>query len=163
MVAPADAETSVADLQKIARLWSSWQAFSRVEFPFRRGDPVDVVVELKLRQQVDGHRASNMLRAVVAGLSLGLLTPVMGVRISEVHDVALRCHRAGAAATMPVEFQVSTDLEMGVMADGVAAAKSLDDEHLKRVASQALRAFVSACGVGDPSLHEPRPGDAPQR
>jgi hypothetical protein len=52
---------------------------------------------------------------------------------------------ADAVATPPVEFQVSTDVEMGMLADAANAAKALDDEQMKRVASEALRAVRSAC------------------
>lgn len=144
-VAAADAGTSLSDLQAIARLWSSWESFERVQFPFREGDPVELVVEVTLRQRADGHRGANALRAVLNGLTVGLLTPVIGARISEIHDVGVRCRPRDAAATTPVEFQVSTDLEMGMMANVANAAKALDDEEMKRVASAVLRAVRSGC------------------
>jgi hypothetical protein len=42
---------------------------------------------------------------------------------------------------------VSTDLEMGMMANVGDAAKALDDEQMKRVASAVLRAVRSGCAA----------------
>jgi hypothetical protein len=155
-LAAADADTSLTDLQAIARHWSSWKSFERVQFPFREGDPVDLVVEVKLRQSVDGHRASNLLKATITGLSLGLLGPVLGPRLTEIHDVRIRCRRAAGAESVPVDFRVGTDLEAGLLANVAAAAKDLDDEQMRRVAAEALRALPSACPSPDAVLIAPR-------
>ncbi len=140
----ADAETSLSDLQAIARLWSEWRAFERVQFPFREGDPVDLVVEVRLRQRADLHRASNVAKAVVTGLSLGLAGTFIGPRISEIHDVSIRCVR-GAASTDAVAFVVTTDASFGVWAEPAMVTKALDGEQMKRVASEALRVVVAGC------------------
>jgi hypothetical protein len=143
-IAAADAETSLSDLQTIARLWSSWQSFEGVQFPFREGDPVDLVVEVRLRQRADAHRSGNALKAVANGLTLGLMTPFLGSRITEIHDVRARCARGGAGRTA-VDLQVSTDAEFGYMADAAATARALDDEQMKRVASEVLRIVLESC------------------
>lgn len=153
----ADDETSLTDLRAIARLWSAWKAFERVTFPFREGDPVELVVELRLRQHVDLHRGANRVKAVALGLTLGLLSPVVGSRVTERHDVTVRCLR-GAEVVGPFERTVSTDVVFGIGADPIRVTAALDAEQVKRVASSVLETVVSSCrgGAASPRKHDGR-------
>jgi hypothetical protein len=135
-VRPVDDETAVADLQAISRRFQKW-GNPNITFPYREGDPVDVMINVRLRQTADTHMFVNVLSAVAIGLTLGLLSPVLGPHMSEVHDVQIRVTRAGR----PIgnhHFEMRTDLSFGLGANPQEVAKALDDEQMNRIAKQVL-------------------------
>jgi len=135
-VRPVDDETAVADLQAISRRFQKW-GNSNVTFPYRDGDPVDVLINVRLRQTADTHMFGNVLRAAAIGLTLGLLSPVVGAHMTEIHDVQVRVTRAGRQIGEH-RFEMRTDLAFGLGADAHAVAKALDDEQMNRIAKQVL-------------------------
>lgn len=135
-VRAVDDETAVADLQAISRRFQKW-GNSNVTFPYRDGDPVEVLINVRLRQTADSHTFGNVLRGAAIGLTFGLLSPVVGAHLTEIHDVQVRVTRAGQQIGEH-HFEMRTDLEFGLGSDAHAAAKALDDEQMNRIASQVL-------------------------
>jgi hypothetical protein len=139
-----DDATSLDDLRTISKLWTTWGAFRTVRFPYRDGDPVDAIIDIRLRQTTDVHRTANLFKGFTVGLSLFTLSPVLGASFSEIHLVRVECRR-GAAAPEPFETTVRTDLEIGYGADATAAAKDLDGAQLEAVAARVLESVDRAC------------------
>jgi hypothetical protein len=73
-----DDQTAIADLDAIGKRLRSWGSAKVVFFPYREGDPTDLFLDVRLRQTNDNHIFSNLLRGVAIGLTLGLLSPVVG-------------------------------------------------------------------------------------
>jgi hypothetical protein len=140
----ADDGTSLSDLQAMARRWKQWHAFKAVQFPFRDGDPVDLVVAVRLRQTADLHRVSNFFKEIAVGASLFTLSPVLGRTVSEVHEVRVTCRRGGVQSA-PYDAVVSTDLEFGYGAEAMAAAKELDEAQMDRLGTRVLELVASGC------------------
>jgi hypothetical protein len=140
-VRPVDDETAVADLQAISRRFQAW-GNAKVTFPYRDDDAVDVLINVRLRQTTDSHMFGNVLRAVALGLTLGLLSPVVGPHMSEIHDVQVRSTRAGRSIGEH-RFEMRTDLAFGLGADQHKVAKALDDEQMNRIAKQVLELVMA--------------------
>ncbi|MHB8879618.1 MAG: hypothetical protein ACYC8T_38480 [Myxococcaceae bacterium] len=150
----ADDDTSLDDVRVIARHWTRWGAFREVQFPYRSGDPVDVVVEVRLRQTGERYRASNFWRELGLAASLYTLSPVLGARRSEIHDVRVQC-RHGVTAGAPLGVVLRTEIEYGFGANPYEVAKALDDEEMEKVAGWALEAVTAACRPAAPPAAPP--------
>lgn len=142
---PADPETSLADLQSLSRIWMRWGAFRAVQFPYREGDPVDLVLAVQLRQRMDAHATANRLKGVAVALSFWSLSPVLGTSVSELHDVHVDCRRAGFAGVAVDQATVRSDLELGYGADAAKSAKELDDIQMQQLAARILDGVASQC------------------
>lgn len=129
-----DEETAMADLQAISRRFQKWGS-AKVTFPYREGDPVDVIIDVRLRQTAETHMFANVMSALAVGLTLGLLSPVLGPRLSEVHDVRVSVTRAGQSIGEH-HFEMRTDLAFGLGASPQEVTKALDDEQMNRIAKQ---------------------------
>jgi hypothetical protein len=140
----SEVASSVALSPTTSKVWTTWGAFRTVRFPYRDGDPVDAIIDIRLRQTTDVHRTANLFKGFTVGLSLFTLSPVLGASFSEIHLVRVECRR-GAAAPEPFETTVRTDLEIGYGADATAAAKDLDGAQLEAVAARVLESVDRAC------------------
>ena len=144
---PADGDTVASDVEVIAKHWTRWGAFRAVQFPVRSGDPVDLVVDVRLRQTSDLHLGSNLLKSFLIGLSLYALSPVLGRVVSEIHDVRIQC-RQGETTGAPISAELRTDVEFGQGVDSYMVAKALDDAQMEQVAAWALQTITSECRFG---------------
>ncbi|HVJ16862.1 MAG TPA: hypothetical protein VM686_15585 [Polyangiaceae bacterium] len=163
-LAAADEETALTDLQGIARRGGAWGA-TRIVFPYRVGDPVDVLVVVRLRQTSDTHQVENIFRGIAVGGTLFLLSPVIGGRFTEIHDVEMWVSLQGRVIGTH-RFRMDTDMTAGMMADAHAAAKDLDDEQINRIAKRILElvaADISAAHSTQGAAHAPTAADPERR
>jgi hypothetical protein len=119
-------------------------AFRTVAFPVRDADPVDLLVEVRLRQTADLHQGANALKGVAVGLTLFALSPVLGPRVTERHEVQVTCRR-DVRSTVVLEATFATDLEFGYGSDAAAVARELDAWEVERIAGAVLDALASGC------------------
>jgi hypothetical protein len=127
----------MGDLHAIARQLRARNAFSDVVFPYRDGDRPDVLSEVRLRQSLDAHSTANFFKSLAIGATLFLLSPLVGPRLTEIHDVQVRNYRAGRLIGEHV-FEMRTDVRYGYGADRVVLANDLDAEQMSRIASRLL-------------------------
>jgi hypothetical protein len=137
-VRPLDRDTAIADLDSISKRLQKWHSAGTVFFPYREGDAVDVFLDIRLRQTTETHLFANVLRGVAIGLTLGLLSPVIGANFTEVHDVEIRVTREGHVIGTH-HFEVRTDLSIGLGADTHVATRELDEEQMNHIAKQIVQ------------------------
>jgi hypothetical protein len=140
-VLPVDDQTAMADLEAISKRLRDWGSADVVFFPYREGDTTDLFLNVRLRQSHDQHLLTNVLRGVAIGLTFGLLSPVLGVNFTEIHDVDLQIVRSGHVIGTH-HFQMRTDLSMGLGGDSLASAKALDEEQMSRIAQKIVDVVV---------------------
>jgi hypothetical protein len=138
---PADDETELSDVQALARRLRAW-GNSKLTFPYREGDPVEVVITVQLRQTMDLHQVENTFKGIVVGLTLFILSPFVGGRLTEIHDVEIRSTRKGRLIGQH-RFEMRTDVTMGYAADAQAAAKDLNDEQMNRIAKRVVELVLT--------------------
>ncbi|MBI5068173.1 MAG: hypothetical protein HZB56_08020 [Deltaproteobacteria bacterium] len=143
-LAGADEDTSLQDLRSLSRIWTRWGSFRKVQFPYREGDPVDLVIELRLRQSTEVPRIANTFKTFAVGFSLFTLSPVLGPSVSELHDVELTCRR-GAERRAPLRAVIRSDVEFGCGASGEIVARELDERQMELIAARVLAAVATGC------------------
>lgn len=72
---------------RVVALLKEMEIFQYVIWPYQPDTPVDAVLELSIHGNWSKNRGSNVVSALLVGLTLGLLGPFLGASISGVHDV----------------------------------------------------------------------------
>lgn len=129
-----DAETSLSDLKSIGGTLEQWQVASRVQFPWRAGDDVDVLARVGLRQTVERPEGRNFFTALASGLTLFALSCCIGPELSEVHTVSVSFVDRDGVVLGSHSGRVVTTLEAGMGADAVTVAKATDLLQVEQIA-----------------------------
>ncbi|MEM6275236.1 MAG: hypothetical protein AAF735_08360 [Myxococcota bacterium] len=134
---PIDETSSMADLHGIAKKFQYAGSFEEVLFPWRPGDKVDYLIDVRLRQKNITPSSRNTLAAIGIGLSLGLLSPVLGLKIIESHDVTFLVSDSTGELSRQ-SFSVSTEGRFGLGVDEAGFAKELDDAQIDTLSRELL-------------------------
>lgn len=132
-----DEDSSIADLQGVVKRFQSSGSFENIHFPWRDGDDVEYFIDVKLRQRNTVASLRNTMVAIGVGLTFGLLSPVLGGKVVESHDVTVSVSDESRELSRQ-QFTISTEGRFGVGVDGTEFAEELDDAQIEAMARELL-------------------------
>lgn len=107
--------------------------FQYVISPYSASTPVDAVLTLSIEGSWKTKKGSTLTSAILVGLTLGLLGPVLGPKMTGDHHVAASLVESGKPV-VGYAYDVHTEIRRGLSADATVLQFKADEHQTQEIA-----------------------------
>lgn len=125
--------TSVLYGPGMVKCLSTWQAFESVAYPYRPGDKVGAVLDIRVRGRWVPDTSGNLWRGFLIGLSMFTLSPAMGLSMTGRHDLDVSMKK-DAVEVARYHIHQETSVTWGLFASLGKVLDKADDLQVSRLA-----------------------------